>query len=75
MAWLTKTKIPQEGDDERILTPDGNTILVGSPENLILLWQADFTNWVNKVKIAAGAWANKAKIAAGAWALKNKVEP
>ena len=75
MPWNPKNKIPQEGGDERILTPDFEEILVGSPETDVLLYQIGFNNWSLKSKIAAGAWSAKTKIAAGAWGLKTKIEP
>lgn len=45
-----KTKINTNKFRGRILTPDGNQILVGSPENLILIFQGDATEWINKTK-------------------------
>ena len=44
-------KIPQQGDDEPILTPDSQTILVGSVPDDILLYQREFNNWDLKAKV------------------------
>lgn len=72
MTWSNKTKIPQEGDDLEILTPDGYQILVGESEDLILLWQTAFNNWADKAKNAVGDWDIKSKIAT-VWNLKTKI--
>ena len=45
-----RTKIPTEILRGRILTPDGSQILVGSSESLVLIYQAQSTEWVNKTK-------------------------
>ena len=62
MPWSSKAKIPQEGHDQKILTPDYQEILVGTPETDILLYKLGFTNWGLKSKLEAGAWALKTKI-------------
>jgi hypothetical protein len=64
MPWTIKSKIPQSGEDEPILTPDGYNILVGEAEDQILLYQNAFENWSNKVKNAIGSWNLKTKIEA-----------
>lgn len=51
MAWSTKAKIPQDGNEERILTPDSQIILVGESEDQTLLYQEAFQNWSLKTKI------------------------
>lgn len=51
MAWSEKEKVPQQGDDEPILTPDGEQILVGSSEDQVLLYQEEFNNWSLKTKV------------------------
>jgi hypothetical protein len=61
MAWIDKQKIPQQGNDEEILTPDGFQILVGTSEDLVLLWQVAFNNWTKKVKNIVTDWSLKAK--------------
>lgn len=59
--WLNKTKstpetptlkekVPTSTPKGRILTPDGNQILVGSSSNLVLIHQEYFSEWVNKDK-------------------------
>ena len=63
MAWNNKVKGPQSGDDEEILTPDLQQILVGASEDQVLLYQVAFSNWNNKAKNAAGSWNLKSKVA------------
>lgn len=46
-----KTKIPSLEGRGRILTPDGLQILVGTNENLVLIFQEDTSLWNNKSKI------------------------
>ena len=53
MTWTLPAKIPQQGDDEEILTPDLEQILVGSPEDQVLLYQEEFNNWTLPAKIEA----------------------
>ncbi len=72
MAWEVKTKIPQQGDDEEILTPDGQQILVGASEDQVLLYQIAFSNWGLKSKQAGGNWNLKGK-QTGNWSLKTKI--
>ena len=75
VSWINKSKTDESGDYTnknktsavlsrgRILTPDGNQILVGASENEILIWQAYLENWSNKSKTdESGDWANKTKI-------------
>ncbi len=52
-AGTTATKIEQQGDDEKIVTPDGEDILVGENEDEVLLYQEEFNNWGIKTKIPA----------------------
>jgi len=64
MAWTIKTKNPiasssikakisQQSEVCEIRTPNGHQILVGSPENLVLIWRDAFNNWSLKVKIGS----------------------
>lgn len=62
MSWLTKTKVQQSGNDEKILTPDGIEILVGALEDQVLLYQRLFSNWGVKSKTAQPGWNLKTKI-------------
>ena len=62
MPWSPKTKILNGGNDEEIQTPAGEQILVGSPEDEVLLYQRAYTDWDLKTKISAGAWSLKTKI-------------
>lgn len=50
---VLKTKIPQQGEDLEILTPDYQQILVGASEDQVLIYFSAFINWVLKVKINA----------------------
>lgn len=51
MAWVNKTKVPQNGNDEDILTPDLKQVLVGANEDQVLIYQVAFTNWSLKAKV------------------------
>lgn len=51
MPWSLKVKIPQEGTDEKILTPDGQEILLGPTETDVYLCGEEFSNWGLKNKI------------------------
>ncbi len=64
MPWQVKTKVEQQGEEEKILTPDGVDILVGSSENQILLFAYAFNNWTQKTKNAVGDWQLKTKVEA-----------
>lgn len=49
----------------RLLTPDGNQILVGTSEDEILIWQEYLENWGHKSKTdESGDWTLKAKVSA-----------
>lgn len=74
MSWLTKAKIQQAGDDEKILTPDGLEILVGSPQDQVLLYQRLFSNWGLKTRSEQIAWSNKSKVDQASWSLKTKIQ-
>jgi len=49
--WGLSEKVPQQGDTLFILTPDSNYILVGSSEDLFLIYQEEYNNWNLKTKI------------------------
>lgn len=61
MSWTNKDKIETETPAGYIVTPDLNLILVGSSEDLTLIYQEFSSEWGNKAKIE-GPWTNKAKI-------------
>lgn len=73
MAWTNKTKNPAgtstqkekiatETQMGRILTPDGNPILLGQNEDLVLIWQRRASLWLNVItKITGDVWLNKTK--------------
>lgn len=48
--WTLKTIIPTQGDNEEILAPDGESILVGASEDQELLYQEGFSDWTLKTK-------------------------
>lgn len=50
MTWATKAKIKQEADDELLLTPDGEEILVGSDETDVLYCWMAYSFWNLKTK-------------------------
>lgn len=62
MTWSTKALTPQNGDVEKILTPDYLEILVGSSEDQVLIYREAFTNWGLKNKLSAGTWGLKTKV-------------
>ena len=61
MSWTNKAKTSQGEADQDILTPNLLQILVGSAEDLVLIWQSGFTNWGLKAKNAVGSWSLKSK--------------
>ena len=61
MTWINKTRIEQQGNDEEILTPDGQQILVGALEDQVLLYQLAFNNWGLKAKTDQPSWSLKVK--------------
>jgi len=75
MSWTNKSKTDESGDwtDKtktsaslsrgRLLTPDGNQILVGSSEDEVLIYQEYTDLWTNKSKTdESGDWTNKTKV-------------
>lgn len=60
-SWTNKTRIPSESDQEEILTPDSDTILVGSSEDEVLIYQAAVSLWTLK-SLISGSWSNQQKI-------------
>lgn len=61
MPWTNKTKVMQSGNEEEILTPDLEQILVGDGEDEVLIYQEAYTNWSQKTRNPAGSWALKSK--------------
>jgi hypothetical protein len=61
MAWTNKAKVPQSGDEEEILTPDLEQILVGVSEDEVLIYQVAYSNWSKKTRNPAGSWILKSK--------------
>ena len=62
MAWVKKTKVVQGGNDEEILMPDLQQILVGVNGDQVLLYQRLFTNWGLKSRNAVAGYTLKSKI-------------
>ena len=62
MAWTKKIKTVQEADEEEILTPDSEKILVGEFEDLVLVYQLAIYNWYKKDKEILVDWDLKTKI-------------
>jgi hypothetical protein len=60
MAWSNKTKVSSTIERGRILTPDGNQILLGADEDLVLIYQSQDDYWSNKSKTTS-SWSNKSK--------------
>jgi len=61
--WTDKNKISATLFRGRLLTPDGNQILVGESVDKILIYQAYLENWGYKSKTdQSGDWSNKAKV-------------
>ncbi len=58
-----KTKIEQGTKRGRILTPDGNRILLGASSDEILIYQIYATFWNSKSRNAVGSYSLKTKIA------------
>ena len=49
--WTDKTKISATLFRGRLLTPDGNQILVGESVDEILIYQEYTENWAKKAKV------------------------
>ncbi len=61
--WGDKPKISATVFKGRLLTPDGNQILVGESVNEILIYQEYLENWGYKSKTdESGDWTKKTKI-------------
>jgi hypothetical protein len=71
MTWLNKTKVETRIDRGRILTPDGNQILVGAGEDVTLIYQVEGSLWGNNAKTASGSYTKKTKITSP-WSNKTK---
>lgn len=59
--WSNKFKQEQVAEEMRIVTPDGNNILVGSEEKEILTYGLEESSWENSTK-STTTWTNKSKI-------------
>lgn len=70
MSWTNKARNLATFEDEEILTPDLHTILVGSDEDQILLYQEAGDLWNNKAKIVS-AFTNKTLVSTS-WTNKTK---
>ncbi len=58
-----KNKVATKIERARILTPDGNQILVGPSCNFILVWRKELSFWVSTTTKAIGEiWTKKVKI-------------
>ncbi len=51
--WAGKAKIVSQSDRIRLLTPDGNQVLVGPDEDLVLITAQAQSSWNLKAKIQA----------------------
>jgi hypothetical protein len=72
MSWTNKNKVSSTITRGRILTPDGNQILLGSSEDLILIYQEQSDYWQKRAKVST-SWTNKNKVAS-VWTNKTKIE-
>lgn len=62
MSWSTKTKVNQSDSESRLLTPDGQEILVGADEDeILLLWEA-YSYWNLKSRVPQPSWSLKTKV-------------
>lgn len=63
--WSDKNKISATLYRGRLLTPDGNRILVGESVDKILIYQEFEEDWGKKTKTDESAdWTNKTKVSA-----------
>lgn len=72
MSWTNKAKVPQGGEEEEILTPDLEQILVGDGEDEVLIYQEAYSNWSDKTRNPAGNWTSRTRNPSGNWTLKSK---
>ncbi len=59
--WTNKTKDSSTIERGRILTPDGNQILLGADEDLVLIYQTRSDYWQRTLK-QSSVWSNKSKV-------------
>lgn len=71
MAWTNKSKTSALLQRGRLLTPDGNQILVGSSVDEVLIYQEFGDSYSEKGK-TVGSWSKKSKTV-GSWSNKNKI--
>ena len=60
MAYTLVAKPVSSTARDRILTPDGNQILVGSGQDMVLIYQEESDYWDASAKPTA-SWSNLAK--------------
>lgn len=48
MSWTNKERIPAQIDRGRLLSPNGDQILLGSAEDEVLIYQEETDLWTNK---------------------------
>ena len=70
MAWSNKSKVSSTIERGKILTPDGNQILLGVDEELILIYQSQGDYWERTTK-QSSVWSNKSKVSSS-WYNKSK---
>jgi hypothetical protein len=68
MAWSTKEKIISDAPSGKILTPDGYQVLVGTSENLVLIWKEAIDKWAQSTK-QSSTWSQLPKQSSN-WNLK-----
>lgn len=61
MSWSNKGKTSATLQRGRLLTPDGNQVLVGSSVDEVLIYQEAGDSYTKKSK-TVGSWTNKTKI-------------
>lgn len=71
MTWTNRSKTSSILQNRvRIITEDGEQILAGSSENMILVSEKEVSVWTNQDK-TSGTWTNQSKTA-GVWTNKTK---
>ena len=71
MAWSNKSKVSSTIERGKILTPDGNQILLGVDEELILIYQSQGDYWQEISKTTSTPWVNQSKTTQS-WSNKSK---
>lgn len=62
MTWGNKAKVQTETPSFKILTPDGNRIIVGSSAKYVLIYSTSSSEWTKKSKTNTEPWSNKSKV-------------